>query len=76
MSKIKVGIIGCGTMGGEIARACQDRLSRKFELFAICDLDEKKAVDLNNNLNKKTLIFFISNLLAQQVHTSPSDRAG
>lgn len=56
MKKIKVGIIGCGTIGAEIARACQDRLSTKFELFAICDLDEKKALDLNDSLKKRTAV--------------------
>jgi len=43
MKKIKVGIIGCGTIGSEIARSCISRLKDKVELFAVCDVDEKKT---------------------------------
>ncbi|MFA6141734.1 MAG: aspartate dehydrogenase [Candidatus Omnitrophota bacterium] len=63
MKKIKVGIIGCGTIGAEIARACQNRLAAKIELFAICDSDEKKTADLNNSLKKKTAVLKYNDII-------------
>jgi len=50
MKKIKVGIIGCGTIGGEIARACRSSLKEKFELIALCDMDADKAAKLAASL--------------------------
>jgi len=47
--KLKVGIVGCGTIGGLIAKACVGRLNKKIELVALCDIDDKKI----NALNKK-----------------------
>jgi len=61
--KIKVGIIGCGTIGTEIAKACQDRLNTKMELAAICDTDQKKTELLNKSLKKKVRILKIDGLL-------------
>ncbi len=63
MKKIKVGIVGCGTIGGEIARACQGRLKKDVELTAICDADEKKATALNRILNKKVHILKLNELI-------------
>ena len=63
MRKIKVGIIGCGTIGGEIAKVCQNRLKAKMELVAICDTDQKKAELFNGSLKKKVRILKIDELL-------------
>ena len=46
MKKLKIGIIGCGTIGGEIARACLGRLKDKVVLCALCDADKKKCETL------------------------------
>ncbi len=54
--RLKIGIVGCGTIGGEIARACKGRLKDKVALFAICDADTDKAALLNRSLRKKVLI--------------------
>jgi len=62
MSKIKVGIIGCGTIGSEIARACQGRLKDKVGLFAICDIDKAKAKTLGDALKKKTPILSLGEI--------------
>lgn len=43
MRKIKVGIIGCGAIGSEIARACKGLLKDKFELKALYDIDREKS---------------------------------
>lgn len=63
MGKLKVGIIGCGTIGAEIARACQDRLGNKTELLALCDTDETKAASLNKTLNKKAQVLGLDELV-------------
>jgi len=56
MAKLKVGIIGCGTIGTEIARACQGRLKDRIELCAICDIDGNKASALRGMLKKKVIV--------------------
>lgn len=61
--KIKIGIIGCGTIGAEIAKACQNRLKARMELVAVCDTDQKKAELFNGSLKKKVRILKIDELL-------------
>lgn len=56
MGKIKVGIIGCGTIGSEIAKACQARLNENLSLVGICDADEEKAKILKKALKGKVSI--------------------
>jgi len=65
MTKIKVGIIGCGAMGSEIAKACSARLSVSMELVAICDSDEKKTELLSRELNKKVRVLTIDELIKE-----------
>ncbi len=50
MKKIKVGIIGCGTIGSDIAKACRSTLKDSFELVALCDIDADKADALAKSL--------------------------
>jgi aspartate dehydrogenase len=63
MTKIKIGIIGCGAMGTEIALALQDRLKTKFELAGICDIDESKAARLNKSLGGKAAVYRLEELI-------------
>jgi len=65
MTKIKVGIIGCGTIGSEIAKACEARLSGFFELAALCDKDEAKTTAVAGLLKKKTAAFSVDELIRQ-----------
>jgi aspartate dehydrogenase len=65
MAKIKVGIIGCGAMGSEIAKACEGRLSVSLELVAICDSDEKKTQFLNGELKNKVRALTIDELIRE-----------
>jgi aspartate dehydrogenase len=62
-SKIKVGIIGCGTIGSEIARACLGRLKDKVILSALCDADRKKCETLKNSLRNKAPILSIDGVV-------------
>lgn len=50
--KLKVGIVGCGAMGSQIALACQKRFSGSVELAAVCDKDSEKIGSLNRSLKK------------------------
>ena len=56
MKRLKVGIIGCGTIGGELAAACLSRLRDSLELVGICDQDENKAASLKNLLGGKITV--------------------
>ena len=60
---IKVGIVGCGTIGSEIARACQTRLKNFVDLVGICDLIEEKAILLKKSLKDKTPVLKLDDLL-------------
>ena len=53
MGRLKVGIIGCGTIGSELALACRSRLKDDLDLVGICDKDEKKALMLQKLLEGK-----------------------
>jgi len=50
MNKMRVGIIGCGAIGAEIAKACEERLNRSFVLTSICDADSAKTEALKRLL--------------------------
>ena len=65
MSKIKVGIIGCGTIGTQLAIACQGRLAKSVELVAVCDFDAGKAAALNKSLKKKVRLLKIGDLMGK-----------
>jgi aspartate dehydrogenase len=64
MDMLKVGVIGCGAMGSEIARACQEMLSGSIELAAVCDADAAKAMTLNGTLKKKVPVLGMDELIA------------
>ena len=53
---IKVGIIGCGTIGKELAIACQKKFSDEVTLEAISDLDIVHARKLQHMLKPKPKI--------------------
>ncbi len=47
MKKLKLGIIGCGTIGAAIAEACLTKLKDKVELAALYDIDERKVDEIS-----------------------------
>ena len=61
--KIKVGIIGCGTIGGAIAAACQKDLAHIINLGAICDVDTNKASGLAKSLKGKIPVLAMGELI-------------
>ena len=61
--KIKVGIIGCGTIGAEIAKACSGMLNDSVYLAALSDIDSNKVSALNKLLNGKAEIVSIKDLI-------------
>ena len=61
--KMKVGIIGCGTIGSQLAHACQGLLKDKIELGAICDSDADKAMNLKKALKKGPSILKLDELI-------------
>jgi len=63
MKKLKVGIIGCGAIGSEIAAACQGRLNDHIDLLAICDIDPKKTSELNSSLERKVLVMQLDEII-------------
>ncbi|MDP2929956.1 MAG: aspartate dehydrogenase [Candidatus Omnitrophota bacterium] len=63
MKKIKVGIIGCGTIGSEIAGACQDELKDKVSLIGICDLNEVRVGALEKVLKNRVPTLNLAELI-------------
>lgn len=58
-----VGIIGCGTIGSEIALYIQKYLRDKAKIIALCDIDQDKAIGLSKKLKSKPLISSIDGLI-------------
>jgi Predicted dinucleotide-utilizing enzyme len=59
----KIGIIGCGAMGSEIAEYIFKNLGDKSKVAAICDIDPKKAEALSGKINPAPLITTIDELI-------------
>ncbi len=53
MKKLKVGIIGCGTIGSKLAKVIDEELKNKANLVALCDIDKKRAERLSIALKSK-----------------------
>ncbi|MBI4432957.1 MAG: aspartate dehydrogenase [Candidatus Omnitrophica bacterium] len=60
---IKVGMVGCGTIGRELARACQKQFSEEVTLEAIADADPSRAKKLQKNLRPKPKILSVDLLV-------------
>ncbi len=60
---IKVGIIGCGTIGKELALACQKRFYEEVTLLALADLDPARAKKLQNRLRPKPKVLSSDELI-------------
>ena len=60
---IKVGIIGCGTIGWELAKACQKRFSGEVTLEALSDIDAVRARRLQKALKPRPVILSADQLV-------------
>ena len=60
--KIKVGIIGCGTIGTEIARACVFDLKKKVNLVSVYDINRKKLEVFDKFIGRKTAALSLEEL--------------
>ena len=65
MKRLKVGIVGCGAMGSQIAAACLERYPRAVELTAVCDIDQKRVSALNLSLKKKVRVLGLDRLIRE-----------
>jgi aspartate dehydrogenase len=63
MGKLRVGIIGCGAIGSEIAKACQLRIKNKVNLIGICDKNGESAKALKKTLKNKVPVLKLDGLI-------------
>ncbi len=61
---IKVGIVGCGAIGKELAFACQKKFVNEVTLEAIADVDLSHARKLQNKLHPKPKILTTDALIS------------
>ncbi len=62
--KLKVGIIGCGAIGSEVAYFIDRKLNKFFTLIGIYDINKDKVESVIAHLNKKPRIFSFHALIA------------
>lgn len=60
---IKVGVIGCGTIGRELAKACQKRFADEVTLEAVSDVDPVKVKKLQRELKPRPQILGVEDLI-------------
>ena len=61
--KLKIGIIGCGTIGSEIGRAIDRGFKKEARIEAISDIDKEKARALREKLKSTPEIVDINSLI-------------
>jgi len=60
---VRIGIIGCGTIGSRIAAHIDDKLKGRAKLIALSDADVKKAKDLSRELKAGPKVLSIPRLI-------------
>lgn len=60
---IKVGLVGCGTIGRELAYACQKQFADEVNLYAVADQDISHARKLQKELKPKPQILPVDQLV-------------
>ncbi len=61
--KIKIGIVGCGTIGTQLAQAIEERFSEQAELFALCDIDKARAEKVKASSSSGPAVLSIDELI-------------
>jgi len=59
----RIGIVGCGTIGGFLAKKIDKELKTTAKLAGFCDLDEEKAKLLSKKLSKKIPVISLDKLI-------------
>ncbi len=59
----KIGIIGCGVMGSEIADYISKNLCDKLKIIAVADIDSTKAEELSDKIKPKPLVLSIDEVI-------------
>jgi aspartate dehydrogenase len=62
---LKIGIVGCGTIGSQLAMAIDQRFKDRAKLVALCDIVNSKAVSLANSLSEPPPILSIGELIKE-----------
>jgi aspartate dehydrogenase len=65
MKKTKIGLLGCGAIGEEVALFIDNQLKNKAVLHGICDREEEKSHALKNKLKSKPVICDMENLFKE-----------
>lgn len=60
---LRIGIIGCGTIGTKLAKYIDEKLEKKAKLTALSDIDEEKAREVATSLKLKPKIKSIRGLI-------------
>ncbi|MCX5716231.1 MAG: aspartate dehydrogenase [Candidatus Omnitrophica bacterium] len=63
MKKLKIGLVGCGTIGTQIAKAINTRFKKNAALVAISDTDEGKIAAIKKVLRSKPAALKIDALI-------------
>ena len=63
MRSVRIGIIGCGTIGTFLARKIEEGFKEKASIVAICDIDKEKAQALKDSLAVCPLLLGIEELI-------------
>ncbi len=65
MKRKKIGIVGCGAIGSEVALFIDKKLSKKVLLAALADKNKRRANSLNQKLSEKAKIKSLKNLVKE-----------
>lgn len=79
MKKVKIGIIGCGLIGSELARAIEKDFAHEAKIVAVNDLIEEKASRLAASLKSKPKILPLEKLIKKSalvIEAASADVAG
>jgi len=60
---LKVGIVGCGTIGSYLAKSIKRQYKNKIRLIGICDIDKKKIDSLRRSLKTKIPSYSLDSLI-------------
>lgn len=63
--KKKVGLVGCGFIGSEFAKAIDEQFSDFAELVAVNDIDKEKALQLLEQIDSRALFLPVPDLVEQ-----------